>query len=193
MAIEKTANVQAEVREDRRALRSPWKMAWRKLRRHKLAMIAMWILIALHLFAIFADFFAPYSELTTDRRRTYHPPTKIHIFHEGKLVRPFVYAYNRVDTMRNIYEEDTSTMYPIHFFVRGDKYSFLGIETDLRLFGVEAPGKIYLMGRSLRAGYLLPFSLWRTALSLYWHYWLGGQPVHRYDLRGSVRLLWRLG
>lgn len=146
MALEKMENAQAEVGEERRALRSPWKMAWRKLRRHKLAMIAMWILIVLHLFAIFADFFAPYSELTTDRRRTYHPPTKIHIFHEGKLVRPFVYAYNRVDTMRNIYEEDTSTMYPIHFFVRGDKYNFLGIEADLRLFGVEAPGKLYLMG-----------------------------------------------
>ena len=31
------------------AIRSPWKMAWRKLRRHKLAMIAMWVLIVLHL------------------------------------------------------------------------------------------------------------------------------------------------
>ena len=88
----------------------------------------------------------PYSELTTDRRRTYHSPTKIHIFHEGKLVRPFVYGYTRVDTLRNIYEEDKSTMYPIYFFVRGDKYNILGIESDLRLFGVEAPGKIYLMG-----------------------------------------------
>lgn len=37
-------------------------------------------------------------------------------------------------------------MYPIRFFVRGDKYSFLGFETDIRLFGVDAPGKIYLFG-----------------------------------------------
>ena len=129
------------------AIRSPWKMAWRKLRRHKLAMIAMWVLIVLHLFAIFADFFAPYSELTTDRRRTYHSPTRVHIISpEGKLTRPFVYGYTRVDTLRNLYEEDKSVIYPIKFFVRGDKYSFLGLESNLRLFGVEAPGKIYLFG-----------------------------------------------
>ncbi|HOB40487.1 MAG: ABC transporter permease [Limnochordia bacterium] len=140
------SNHQVDFQGNGGALRSPWKMAWRKLRRHRLALMGMWVLILLHVFAIFADFFAPYSELTSDRRRTYHPPTKIHIFHEGKLVRPFVYEYKRVDTLRNIYEEDTSTMYPIRFFVRGDKYSFLGFETDIRLFGVDAPGKIYLFG-----------------------------------------------
>ena len=133
--------------QDGGAIRSPWKMAWRKLRRHKLAMIGMWVLIVLHLFAIFADFFAPYSELTTDRRRTNHSPTRVHIISpEGKLTRPFIYGYKRVDTVRNIYEEDHTQVYPIRFFVRGDKYSFFGIESDLRLFGVDAPAKIYLVG-----------------------------------------------
>ena len=146
MAKTNLENNQAEFGGNGGALRSPWKMAWRKLRRHRLALAGMWVHLFIHIFAIFAEFFAPYSEVTTDRRRTYHPPTKIHIFHEGKLVRPFVYAYNRVDTLRNIYEEDTSTMYPIRFFVRGDKYNFLGIESDLRLFGVDAPAKIYLFG-----------------------------------------------
>lgn len=146
MARNHVENAQAEFGDNCGALRSPWKMAWRKLRRHKLALVGMWVLILLHLFAIFSGFIAPYSEVTTDRRRTYHPPTRIHIFHEGKLVRPFVYAYKRVDTLRNIYEEDPSTMYPIYFFVRGDKYSFLGIESDLHLFGVEEPAKIYLFG-----------------------------------------------
>lgn len=148
MANTMTENGQAEARySDGGALRSPWKMAWRKLRRHKLAITGMWVLILLHLFAIFADFFAPYNELTTDRRRTYHPPTKIHIISpEGKLTRPFVYGYKRVDSIRNTYEEDTSTMYPIRFFVRGDKYEILGFESDIRLFGVDAPGKVYLMG-----------------------------------------------
>lgn len=143
-------NEQKQVYSDGGAIRSPWRLAWRKLRRHRLALGGMWILIILHLFAIFADFFAPYSELTSNRRTTYHSPTKIHIISpEGKLVRPFVYGHTRVDSMRNIYEEDTAKMYPIHFFVRGDKYSFLGFESNLRLFGVEAPGKIYLLGADL--------------------------------------------
>lgn len=129
------------------AIRSPLKMAWRKLRRHKLAMAGMWVLIVLHIFAIFADFFAPYSEVTTDRRRTHHAPTRVRIISpEGKLTRPFIYGYDRVDTMRNIYEENHDVVYPIRFFVRGDKYKVLGFESNLRLFGVDAPGKIYLFG-----------------------------------------------
>src|SRR5690554_6053174 len=124
------------------AIRSPLKMAWRKLRRHKLAMVGMWVLIILHIFAIFADFFAPYSEVTTDRRRTHHAPTRVHIISpEGKLTRPFIYGYDRVDTMRNIYEENHDVVYPIRFFVRGDKYKVLGFESNLRLFGVDAPGR----------------------------------------------------
>lgn len=135
------------VYEDGGAIRSPWKMAWRKLKRHKLALAGMWVLIILHVFAIFADFFAPYSELTTDRRRTYHSPTRVHIISpEGKLTRPFVYGYDRTDTLRNRYEEDQSQVYPIRFFVQGDSYKFLGKEANLRLFGVDAPGKVYLMG-----------------------------------------------
>ncbi len=132
-------------------IRSPWRMAWRKLRRHKMAIAAMWVLIFLHLFAIFADFFAPYSELTTDRRRSYHPPTRIRIVNEeGKLTRPFVYGYTLVDSMRNRYEPDTSKVYPIKFFTRGDQYKILGLfKGNIRFFGVDAPGKIYLFGADL--------------------------------------------
>lgn len=144
---EPVQNGQTKVYDDGGAIRSPWKMAWRKLKRHKLAIAGMWVLILLHVFAIFADFFAPYSEVTTDRRRTYHSPTKIHVMSpEGKLTRPFIYAYNRVDTLRNIYEEDKSQMYPIRLFVQGDSYKVFGIESSLRLFGVDAPTKVYLMG-----------------------------------------------
>ena len=106
---------QPEFADNGGALRSPWKMAWKKLRRHKLALAGMWVLILLHIFAIFADFFAPYSELTTDRRRTYHPPARVHIFH-GQAGGPFV-SRTSGWTARNIYE-DTSTMYPIYFFMR---------------------------------------------------------------------------
>lgn len=134
--------------ETKPALRSPWRMAWRKLRKNKMALVGMWVLILLHLFSIFANFFAPYGEVTSDRRRTYHPPTKVHFFTpEGKLTRPYIYNYRRVDALRNTYEPDTSKAYPINFFVRGEKYSVLGLfESDLHLFGVDSDAKIFLMG-----------------------------------------------
>lgn len=145
--IEPVENGEVVKYDDGGAIRSPWRMAWKKLRRHKLALAGMWVLILLHLFAIFADFFAPYGELTTDRRRTYHAPTKIHfISPEGKLTRPFVYGYDRVDTMRNIYQENHDQIYPIRFFVRGDSYKVFGLEGNIRLFGVDSPGRIYLFG-----------------------------------------------
>lgn len=145
--IEPELNKEIKTYTEGGAIRSPWKMAWGKLKRHRLAMIGMWVLIILHLFAIFADFFAPYGETNTDRRRINHPPTKVHIISpEGKLTRPFIYQYERVDRMRNRYEADTSTMYPIKFFVRGDKYKILGFETNIRLFGVDSPARIYLFG-----------------------------------------------
>ncbi|MDI9413027.1 MAG: ABC transporter permease [Bacillota bacterium] len=147
LVTEAELNNDAKILEDGGAIRSPWKMAWRKLKRHRLAMIGMWILIILHLFSIFADFFTPYGEVNTDRRRINHPPTKVHIVSpEGKLVRPFIYRYDRVDAMRNRYEPDKSTMYPIRLFVRGDKYKILGFETNVRLLGVDSPARLYLFG-----------------------------------------------
>lgn len=144
---EPVKNGEAVVYGDGGAIRSPWRMAWKKLKRHKLALAGMWMLIILHIFAIFADFFAPYGELTADRRRTYHPPTKIHIISpEGKLTRPFIYGYDRIDTVRNIYEENRSQVYPIRFFVQGDSYEIFGLKGNLRFIGVDAPGKMFLMG-----------------------------------------------
>ena len=130
------------------AVRSLWRMAWMKLKKNKMAIAGMWILIVLHLFSIFANFLVPYGETTSDRRRTYHPPTKVHFFTpEGKLTRPYIYNYRRVDAVRNRYEPDTSKAYPIQFFVRGEKYSVLGLfETDLHLFGVDSGAKIFLLG-----------------------------------------------
>jgi peptide/nickel transport system permease protein len=57
------------------------------------------------------------------------------------LQRPFIYALKRTrdpETARVIYEEDTSKVLPIRFFVQGEPYQFFGlVETRLRLFGVD--------------------------------------------------------
>lgn len=133
---------------NQQAVRSPWKMAWRRLRRHKLAMGAMAVLIMLHLFAIFAPFLVPYGETQTDRRRSYHPPMRVHFFEDGRLTRPYVYGYTLEDAGRRRYELDTDTKYEIQFFAhQGTTYNLFGlVESNRRLFSVEAPGKVYLLG-----------------------------------------------
>ena len=45
------------------------------------------------------------------------------------------------------YREDRTRAYPLHAFVRGDSYSFLGLrETNLHFFGVDDPGKFCFSG-----------------------------------------------
>jgi peptide/nickel transport system permease protein len=73
----------------------------------------------------------------------YAPPTRIHIIDtEGNLRRPFVYGIVRErdpETLRNIFTEDTSVLYPIRFFVEGPEYEMWGLwPMTLHLFGLDA-------------------------------------------------------
>lgn len=131
---------------------SQWKLMWRKLKRHKLACISVFILLLLYLQALFAQFIAPQGLTSYDSKYINCPPVKIHWFDkEGEFrFRPFVYGLKterHPETLRKIFTIDTETKYPVKFFVRGEEYKFLGlIKTDLHLFGVDSPGKLFLFG-----------------------------------------------
>lgn len=124
------------------------RMAFVRFRRHRLAMFAAAILIALYAAALFAPFLAPYPEGKSNRQKYFHPPTKIHFFDEqGRLTRPFVYNYRLADVAMRHYEPLTDVQYPIKFFVRGERYKVLGLfETDLHLYGVDGPAVVYPFG-----------------------------------------------
>jgi peptide/nickel transport system permease protein len=137
--------------EERYYLASQWQMMWQKFRRHKLAMIGGVVLIILYLSAIFADFVAPYPKEIRFEKYGYHPPTPLHFFdEEGNFHGLFVYGTTKernMETLEAIYTVDTSTIYPIKFFVQGIPYSVLGLfESGRRLFGVDEPGVIFLFG-----------------------------------------------
>jgi peptide/nickel transport system permease protein len=136
--------------EERYYLASQWQMMWRKFRRHKLAIIGSAVLLALYLSAIFADFLAPYPKEIRFEKYAYRPPTPVHFFDQGRFRGPFVYGTTKerdMTTLEAIYTVDTSTVYPLRFFVQGEPYSVLGLfETGLRLFAVEEPGAVFLFG-----------------------------------------------
>ena len=51
------------------------------------------------------------------------------------------------ETLQRIYTENKGDPHRIRFFVRTDRYKFLGfIRTDLHLFGVHPPATLYLFG-----------------------------------------------
>jgi len=131
------------------AARSPFRIAMRRLRRHKLALVGLAVLVLMYLTALFADFVAPYRYDNEDRKRPYFSPDKIRFRDEkGLSLRPFI--FNRTTELELgewIENLDKSRRYYIKFFVRGEKYKLLGvIPCRLHLFGVEEPCRIHLFG-----------------------------------------------
>ncbi len=88
--------------------------------------------------SLFAEFFAPYPYDLQNRKMPYHPPTRIHILHEGKLSFPFIYKYNMKDPLFKVYEEDRNVRCKLKFFTK-TPYGF-------RFISVEEPCRLYLLG-----------------------------------------------
>ena len=130
--------------------RSPSQLIWLKLRRNRTAMIGLYTLAAMYAATILAGLIAPYRFDNTRHDLPFHPPmlTQIHLLDEqGRLSWPFVYGIVPVDPQLAIYRYETSTKYPIRFFVRGENYRVLWIiGSNVHLFGVDEPGHLYLFG-----------------------------------------------
>lgn len=130
-----------------RKARSPWQVFWREFRKSPVALAGAALLSILYLSAIFADFLAPYPMAGQDLDFGFHPPTRVHWTHQGRLVGPYVYGTELVDVGRNRYVEDRSRRYALRFLVPGEPYRVFGlIPARTRLFGVEKPGHVYLFG-----------------------------------------------
>ncbi len=126
-------------------------LIWWRYKKHLLAMIGLWLVIILYGCSIFCEFLAPYALDHRHFDSIYSTPTRIKVFDEqGRLHRPFVTGMTMevdVETQQIRYEEIPGKRYPIRLFVRGDKYKMWGLwESDLHLFGVDAPGTIFLFG-----------------------------------------------
>lgn len=131
-------------------LASQWTLMYRKLMKHSLAKVSIVILLILYISALFANFIAP-SDLVAYNAFTQNaPPTKLHMFHEGKLVGPFVYGLESekdMQTFKTVFTENTEEIYKIKFFAKGPEYKLFGlIPTSIHLFEPEDGGYIFLFG-----------------------------------------------
>jgi len=117
--------------------------ARRKLR------IALLALACFHGFVLFAGFFAPYEFSAQDREHPFAPPTRLHFVDAQRKIhlRPFVYGSECAPDARAGCASDDLTIYPVHFLVRGAPYNIAGLfPARLRLFGVQEPGRVFLIG-----------------------------------------------
>ncbi len=106
-------------------------------------------LVAVHALIFLAGPLSPYDPKTQHRDTPWAPPTRIHFFDEGGRfhLRPFVHPLAADPDAPGGYVEQRDRAVPIRFFVRGEPYRLFGLLTaERRLFGVEPPARIFLLG-----------------------------------------------
>ncbi|MDW9392901.1 ABC transporter permease subunit [Sinorhizobium meliloti] len=129
---------------------SQLRLMWWKFKRHKVALASGIFLAVLYGMILICEFLAPYDLHTRNVDFIYAPPQRVHFFHEGEFVGPFVYGRTMtldMDTLKRNYADDTSQVEPIRFFCRGDDYRFWGLfESNLHLVCPAEGGQLFLLG-----------------------------------------------
>jgi peptide/nickel transport system permease protein len=129
---------------------SQWELIRLHFMRNRLAVVAGWVIVALYLVVIFADFLAPYATNRMNESYVNAPPMQLHFRDENGWTLPYVNGYtSAVDpkTFQREFVADPEQRFYLRFFVRGDSYRLFGLfPTNLRLFGVEEPGVLYFLG-----------------------------------------------
>src|SRR5690554_6518710 len=82
--------LQEGVSEDSVFVASQWQLMWWRFRKHKLAMVGSAVLVVFYIVAIFCEFLSPYDPNAFERRFTFVPPQRIHLFRDGRIQRPFI-------------------------------------------------------------------------------------------------------
>lgn len=136
--------------QERVYLASQWTLMWWKFRRHRVALVSAIFLGLLYSSILIVEFLAPYNYQTRSVDFIHAPPQRVHFFHEGKFIGPFVYGMNYNLNMYNLkreYEPNPSIVLPLRFFCRGDPYEFWGmIPARLHLFCPAPGGTVFLFG-----------------------------------------------
>lgn len=136
--------------QERLYLASQWRMMWWKFRRHRIAAVSGLFLLMLYASIPFTEIIAPYDLESRDSNHLFAPPQRIHLFHEGEFIGPFVYGYEskpNLETFRWEYTPDTGRVYPLRFFCRGGRYRFWNLwYWDFHLVCPAEGGTFFLLG-----------------------------------------------
>ncbi|WP_303673370.1 ABC transporter permease [Vampirovibrio chlorellavorus] len=144
---------------------------YQRLYRDRVAFVSLLVLVGLYLMVALADFLAPYSESRFDRSLAKAPPTPVYMLDEaGGLSWPYVFRYEKRYNPATFTQEFTpilSEKYPIRLFPTAEPYRLFGlIPGTIRLFGVDAPAQISLLGNDINGRDVFSRMLYGGQISL---------------------------
>ncbi|RWC33628.1 ABC transporter permease [Mesorhizobium sp.] len=129
---------------------SQLRLMWWKFRKHRLALASGIFLAVLYFGILICEFLAPYNLHSRNMDYIYSPPQKVHLFHNGEFVGPFVYGRQMMldmDTLKRNYIEKQDDVQRLRFFCKGDSYRFWGlIEGDRHFVCPAENGQLFLAG-----------------------------------------------
>lgn len=136
--------------QERYYMASQWRIMWWRFRRHRVAVVSAVVLLAMYASILVSEVLAPYDLHTRNIEFIFAPPQRVHLFHEGEFIGPFVYGYRYRLNMENLkreYTENPEAIQPIRFFCSGDSYKFWGLfEADFHLVCPAPGGTLFLLG-----------------------------------------------
>ena len=166
---ELTASHRKDVAEARQA-----RLVWLAFRKHRLAVVGLWVLIVFYVVALLAPVLAPFTPTSFDPDYAYAPPQMLRLGTDRGPEEGFgLYVYGLegtrdADTLAVTYEVDLDTRIPVSLFVRGDSYELFGlISWDQHLIGPADPDqRIYLLGGDRTGRDLLSRVIYGTQISM---------------------------
>ncbi len=148
------AVMQLTPEQERYYTASQWKLMWWRFRRHRIAVACGVFLLLMYLSIMVSEFIAPYELHHRHTDFLYAPPQRIHLFHDGAFVGPYVHPFTKsldLAKMRWNYTIDAARIQPLRFFCvddyPGSAYRFWGLaEGRFHLLCPPEGGQLFLFG-----------------------------------------------
>ena len=149
---------------------SQGQIIWWRFLRHRLALFSLIFLGLSYASILVTEVLAPYDLHSRHTGVIYAPPQRVHLFHEGRFLGPFVYPFDynlNMDTLKREYTPDTTRPQPIRFLCSGERYEFWNVfSAAFHLVCPPENGTMFLLGTDRLGRDMLSRLLYGARISL---------------------------